>query len=202
MAVERYAGLKVLANFLDENTISVVGLGNIKKEWYSFRKSDSCIYFGALGGTVALAAGVAIALPHRRVVVITTDGDLFMELGQLPPVAEQELKNMVIVVFDNEAYEVIGSSAEGPRPTHSAFKADLSIIARGCGFDHVYLIDSLKNLEERINNLGEGPNLLVVKTSLGKSTTPMLPVDGIESKYRFVRFIERTEGIKVIAELE
>ena len=50
------------------------------------------------------ALGVALALPHRKVVALESDGNLILNLCSLGTVGNQNLRNLLIVVFDNGNY--------------------------------------------------------------------------------------------------
>ena len=76
-----------------------------------------------------MALGLALALPHRKVVAFDGDGSLLLNLGSLATMANQHPRNLIHIVFDNECYE----SSRGA-PTATAGQADLAAIARGCGF--------------------------------------------------------------------
>ena len=197
MAVDRYECLKVLTGLLEEDDIVVnLGIGATHFELWQLRPAPSSASMGKLGGTVALGLGIAIALPDNRVVVVTTDGDLLMELGQLSPIADQDPKNLKIIVLDNQYYE----SLETPRPTLTAGKLDLAGIAKASGIKKTATVDSLEEFETLLTEWLEisEPVCLVVKTNRGKSNAPERLIDHIEDKYRFVRWVEQRHGLDII----
>lgn len=203
MALERFECLKELAKLMDDETISAsLAIGATNFEWWHLRPADTSLPIGVLGGTVALGLGIALALPHRKVVVISSDGDLCMELGQLPPLAELKPKNLTVVVLDNESYESLGEGHQGYRPTHTAFHTDLSAISRACGIKNSITVHSLEDFVRETKNAldGNGPSVVVAKTKKAKSKAPVRSIDGFEDKYRFVRYIERTEKVRIIPE--
>src|SRR6266851_4796230 len=76
------------------------GLGSAA--WDLTEAGDSPLNFplwGAMGGTVAIALGLAIAQPGRRVLAVSGDGDLLMGVGSLATVAVQTPRNLVIVAL-------------------------------------------------------------------------------------------------------
>ena len=89
-----------------------------------------------------MALGLALALPHRKVVAFDGDGSLLLNLGSLATIADPHPKNLVHVVFDNECYE----SSRGA-PTATAGQADLGAVARGCGFANVLTAKTVAEFE-------------------------------------------------------
>src|SRR6516164_9327436 len=47
----------------------------------------------AMGGHASFACGLALAQPEKKVIVFDSEGDLLMNLGILPTIAEQAPKN-------------------------------------------------------------------------------------------------------------
>ena len=56
----------------------------------------------AMGGHAGFALGLAIAQPHRRVVLFDSEGDILMSLGMLATIAEQAPPNFYHFLLDNE----------------------------------------------------------------------------------------------------
>jgi thiamine pyrophosphate-dependent acetolactate synthase large subunit-like protein len=62
---------------------------------------------GAMGVTTPLGHGIAMGT-DETVVVLAGDGSLLMSLGSLATVAENDLSNLVIVVWENDVFETTG----------------------------------------------------------------------------------------------
>ena len=107
--------LKALKAMLPNDTLVVVTLGVTTDEFYDLGHRDASMYLPAMGCNTPVGLGLATALPHRRVLVLDSDGSLLMSLGILTTVAAQAPRNLGIIVFDNQCYESIGGS-----PTPSA----------------------------------------------------------------------------------
>lgn len=115
----------------------------------------------AMGELPALALGVALAQPLRKVIACNGDGCMLMNLGCLITIAAQKPANLVLIVFDNGVYEVTGQQ-ELPAPSGSV---DLPAIARGCGWDSVYAFDSVDRWRTEIASVlaVPGPTFVVLK---------------------------------------
>ena len=186
--------LKILAPLLKDEDLVVTALGWVAGEWHSVRPKESNLYQINMGMCAPLSLGLSLMLPHRRVVALESDGSVLLYLGSLTTLANKKPKNLLVVVFDNQCY-----MATGGLPTATAGVTDLAAMARAAGIAHAYEARTLADFEEQARAaLGrEAPTYIVAKVEAsGKRLSTNM--DGKESKYRFVRYIEKSEGIKII----
>jgi thiamine pyrophosphate-dependent acetolactate synthase large subunit-like protein len=59
---------------------------------------------GAMGGACMIGLGLALARPQRRVLVVTGDGELLMNVSALATIAVMNPPNLAIVCVDNGHY--------------------------------------------------------------------------------------------------
>ena len=192
--MKRYDCLRVIApHFGDE--LVVTNLGAVRHEWQSLRPHHGNYHLQNLGLTSSMALGLALALPHRKVVAFDGDGSLLLNLGSLATIANQHPKNLVHVVFDNECYE----SSRGA-PTATAGQTDLAAVARGCGFANVITAKTLSEFEEGFMRAFKGSDLYFIhaKVEEGAGDVPAAALDSQENKYLFVRYIEKSENLKIL----
>src|SRR5450756_1692377 len=111
----RYDCMIALAGLLDGEELVIVSLGSSVDEWYNAapRMRAASLFQQQLGCVSPEAFGLAIGLPHRRVISLDTDGGLLFNLGILATLGNEQPPNLLVVVWDNECYQSIG----GP-PTH------------------------------------------------------------------------------------
>jgi sulfopyruvate decarboxylase subunit beta len=141
-----------------------------------------------------LGIGLALVLPHRKVIVLESDGSLLLSLYNLPTLGNLSLPNLVVFVFDNEVY----SGTRISEPSATAGKTDLAGVARSCGIagaTTVREVDSFKReakkaLEENVLRFV----VCKVDPTTGHRQIERPNEDLWEHKYRFVRYLERTEG--------
>lgn len=154
-------------------------------------------YFSCLGSTVSLGIGLALALPHRKVFAFSSDGDILMELGALASLAKANPKNLIVFVNDNETYQTVGGY-----PTMTADKADLAAIARGAGVEHAVTVRTMDKFEREVDAAFEknkGARFIVLKTEPAPFKELPETTERVQSKYRFVKYIEQSEGIRIFA---
>jgi sulfopyruvate decarboxylase subunit beta len=194
----RYEALKTIAPHFREDDLAVVALGGIIDEWHSLKPEANSMYLKIMGSISAVAFGVADALKHRRVLSLDTDGSLLLNLGILCTIGNEQPDNLVVVVMDNECYEVIGSP-----PTHTSGNVDLAAMARGAGIRNAISVKTAEELDQAYTRAlaDKGPGFIVTKVDCGTQAFPeeeRKRTDGHEDKYRFVRYVEDSEGVTII----
>lgn len=150
----------VLGLLTDE--LVVVCNGFASREAFTQRDRPENFYMiGSMGLAPAIGLGLALAQPRRKVVVLDGDGNVLMALGTLATVGALKPKNLVHIVFDNEAY---GST--GNQPTISR-TVRLEQVAKAAGYQHVARVRELEDaVYEATTMLKEdGPSFLLVKVS-------------------------------------
>ena len=202
MALERYEMLTRLAARLPKDALVMsTYIGAVSFEWGSITEEHpSTAQLGQMGDVIGLAVGLALALPHRRIVCIDGDGSVLMELGQLVTMGQESPSNLSVFVVDNGVYESIGSTKGVPRPTATAAKTDLAAVARGCGIAHAVNVETAEELEREMSAAFSQPGcrFINVRTKPGHARVPPRQSDGFENKYRFVRYVEQLEGKQIL----
>jgi sulfopyruvate decarboxylase subunit beta len=201
--VKRYDCMTALASLLTGDELVILSLGASVDEWYNAAPGmrEASLFQQQLGCVTPEAFGLAIGLPHRRVVSLDTDGGLLFNLGILATLGNEQPPNLLVVVWDNECYQSIG----GP-PTHTAFgHVDLAAIARGAGVGDAHTARDAGEFAALCKQglQADRPFVIVAKVD------PSVPQgirrkhsDGREDKYIFVRHVEQTEGIVIMGPSE
>jgi sulfopyruvate decarboxylase subunit beta len=125
---------------------------------------------------------------------LESDGSVLLNLSSIATIGNQQPKNLVVIVFDNQCY-----MATGGLPTATAGPTDLAGMAKAAGIQYSTTVSSLAEFESEIQaTLGrQDPSYIVAKIeAAGKRMST--DMDGKEGKYRFVRYIEKSEGIQII----
>lgn len=167
-------------------------------EWFHLTpQHEGNLLVGMMGCATGVGMGLALALPHRRVIVLESDGSVLLSLFNLPTLGNLNLNNLTVLVFDNEVY----SGSTMSEPTATAGNTDIAGIARASGIENAVTVDDIEGFKEHglPGVTGEGLHYVVCKVeeSLWHREIPRPNVDLAEYKYRFVRYIERTEGITI-----
>src|SRR5512145_3459763 len=132
--MQRYDYLKAIGGDTGDALAVCTGWG--AREWWAVRPSDGNLKTRTLGLFSSIAAGLAFALPQRKVIAIDGDGAFLMNLCGLPTIALQNPPNMIHLLFDNGCYE-----ASGGTPTASHV-ADAVALAKGAGYRHACWVDT------------------------------------------------------------
>jgi thiamine pyrophosphate-dependent acetolactate synthase large subunit-like protein len=177
-----------------KDALVVSSAGATTLEWNALRPSDGNFRVRTLGLCSSIALGMALGLPHRRIVALDGDGSLLMNLCSLPIIARMRPKNLFHVVFDNEMYE-----ASGSKKTATASGTDLVEIARAAGIEKARWANSVEEFAQSVSEAlkGEGPYFIGAKITADRTEVQPYPMDEVENKYRFVRHVEKTEKIEI-----
>jgi thiamine pyrophosphate-dependent acetolactate synthase large subunit-like protein len=182
-----------------EEDLFVTSMGGLWDDWLNLRPGqvDNTFSPPILGSHSSTALGLAIALPHRRIVALDTDGSILMNTGIMCTIGNERPENLTVIIFDNEIYESIGSP-----PTHTSKNTDLAKMAEGAGCLNCVTVDDVdaftKEADRLLNDNEMG--FMVAKIGGGVHEWPAekrRQTDGVEDKYRFIRYVEKLEGIVI-----
>jgi sulfopyruvate decarboxylase subunit beta len=148
-----------------------------------------------LGLCSSIALGMALGLPHRKIIALDGDGSLLMNLCSLPTIARMRPSNLVHIVFDNEVYE-----ASGSKKTATACGTDLVGVARASGIKNSGWANNLSEFGRAISAgmIGNELTFVGAKVTTERTKVGPYPMDEVENKYRFIRYIEKTEQVQIL----
>ncbi len=191
--MQRYQCLEQLAPLITDQLV-VTSLSGQRVEWGHLSRHEGNLLLGSMGNACAVGLGLAMALPHRKVIVLESDGSVLLSLFNLPTVANANPQNLAIFVFDNQAY----SGTKISQPTATAGKTDLAGMARCAGVEHATTVRDIKAFKQEamaaVNENGLRFVVVKVEESRGHREIARTSIDLLENKYRFVRYVERTQG--------
>ncbi len=113
-----------------EDFLIVTGLAGTAKDIAALSDDGEHIYAlaGAMGAAAMMGFGLALAQRERRVLVVTGDGELLMNVGALATIAVANPGNLSIVCVDNGHY-----GETGYQKSHTSLGVDLEKMAIGAG---------------------------------------------------------------------
>src|ERR1700688_1295177 len=113
-----------------EDFLIIAGLAGTARDVAALSKDGAHTYSlaGVMGAARAVGLGLALARPDRRVVVVTGDGELLMNVGALATIAVMNPPNLSIVCVDNGHY-----GETGYQKSHTSLGTDLEKMALGAG---------------------------------------------------------------------
>ncbi|MEO8558778.1 MAG: thiamine pyrophosphate-dependent enzyme [Rhodospirillales bacterium] len=163
----------------------VTGLGSAA--WDATAAGDRDLTFplwGAMGGAVSLALGLALAQPKRRVLALTGDGEMLMGMTALTTLGALRPANLGIAVLDNEHY-----GETGGQRTNTARGSDIAAIAKACGIADVGTVRQQRDVTRAVNALATGKKLAlrVFKVRMEELPLVLPPKDGAVLRDRFRR---------------
>ena len=192
--MKRFDCLKLVAGEA-KDALVVSSAGAMTLEWNALRPGDGNFRVRTLGLCSSIALGMALGLPHRKIIALDGDGSLLMNLCSLPTIARMHPSNLVHIVFDNEVYE-----ASGSKKTATACGTDLVGVARAAGIKNSGWANNLSEFGRAIlaGMTTKELTFIGAKVTTERTEVSPYPLDEVENKYRFIRHVERTEQVEIL----
>src|SRR5262249_17608499 len=152
---------------------------------YALDDRPSQLYLvGSMGCASSVGLGLALAQPHRRVLVLDGDGAALMRLGALATLGYRRPPNLVHVLLDNEMHESTGGQAT------VSTSVDLAAVAQACGYPRVVRAASLDECTRALQEGGTKLTFVHVKTLPGENKDlPRPTVTPRQAAERFRRWL-------------
>ena len=151
-----------------EDFLMVSGLAGTSRDVAALTQDGAHTYTmaGAMGGACMIGLGLALARPDKRVLVVTGDGELLMNIGALSTIAVLNPANLAIICVDNGHY-----GETGYQKSHTSLGVDLEKIALGSGIKATRTISADEEVADgaRLLRQGNGTAFVVLRV---KPTDP------------------------------
>ena len=170
-----------LAVRLAEDRPIVGNLGPTSDElWHTGHRDRNFYTYGNMGLCSSIALGMALAT-DEQVISLDGDGSLLMNLGALASIAREKPKNLVVVVYDNEAW-----GQTGHQLSHTGTGTDLEQVAISCGISSSTTVSDLEEFEGALSSAfaTDGPHVIIAKIE----EAGYLPIAPVEPEFTLYRF--------------
>jgi len=152
--------------FKDTEELFIGTTGNTAREMYHFMPETSNFYMaGNMGG--ALSMGLGAAKAGKRVTVCGGDAEFVMHMGGIATAGRYNNVNLTYIVFDNKS-----NKSTGGQNSYQEHVEYLDI-ARACGIDSTFEVDSVRELEICIGQIRGLNEISVIRVNC--SYDPMSP---------------------------
>ena len=143
---------------------AISGPGTISRLLFTTGHRPASLYQMDMGYATAMALGVAMAQPRRRVVAVEGDGSIVAELCVLATIGRYRPANLAVLVADNGIY---ASAGDGTVTTATSHGTDIAAVARACGLDaeHAFTVTDPAEADRAIARAmtEAGPWVIVAK---------------------------------------
>jgi sulfopyruvate decarboxylase subunit beta len=163
-------------------------MGACAQELYDLGHRDNFFYLQhAMGLASSIGLGLALHLPHERVVVLDGDGSVLMNLGTLATLARYRPRNLVHIVFDNGS--LLSTGGFDSHTTSGV--TDLAAMARAAGIEQVALAESVMTFgEAAIDAFGRDDlSVIVAKVAPVGPNHYGMDLQLPENAFRFKRWV-------------
>jgi sulfopyruvate decarboxylase subunit beta len=194
--MKRYECFELLAPMITSQLV-VGSLSGQRVEWGHLCKHEGNLLVASMGAALGIGLGLSLVLPHRKVIALESDGSLLLSLYNLPTLGNLNPSNLIVFVFDNEVY----SGTRISEPSATAGKTDLAGVARSCGVERAITVRDLQSFKREMTKALDENVLSFIVCKVDKTTGHreiQRPTEDLwEHKYRFVRYLEKTEGKQI-----
>lgn len=162
----------------------VASLGNAKFDLFTAKDRPQNFYMrNSMGMASSMGLGLAMARPQQKVIILDGDGALLMNLSSLTTAASRAPNNLIHIVWDNRQFELTGG-----QPTHTAYRTDLAMIARGSGFTQVVSVEAQDAFEEAFSHALKNPGPWFLVAHIDSQRSPgRPPKSATYIKHRFMQ---------------
>jgi thiamine pyrophosphate-dependent acetolactate synthase large subunit-like protein len=140
----------------------VIPTGTAGRHWRDFSTNErrDLALGGAMGQTSGAALGVALGLPHERVVLFDAEGALLMNLGILATIAGKQPANFYHFLLDNACYATTGG-----QPVPNANNINYAGLANAAGYAAAHNFDDLEAFGAQVGGIlrEPGPVFVAIK---------------------------------------
>jgi thiamine pyrophosphate-dependent acetolactate synthase large subunit-like protein len=173
-----------------EDFLFIAGLGGTACDVGAVTGDAAHVYSlgGAMGAPCMMGLGLALARPDKRVLVVTGDGDLLMNVGALAAIAAINPGNLAILCVDNGHY-----GETGWQKSHTSLGTDLEQMAIGAGIKRTATVAAEADIPEGAGLLrdGNGTSLVVVRVRPTEPAEFKRNFDASLSRDRFRNALQR-----------
>lgn len=183
--MKRIEALKKISSQLTDELV-VCNIGFPSRELHYVKDSETHFYMlGSMGLASSIGLGIAMS-SKRKVVVFDGDGSILMNLGSLVTIYNQNPENLILIVLDNECYGSTGSQCT------YASTVNIGDIAEAVGFKNKFFIEEVDvNFDFKEILETKGPVFVHIKVKPGNADVPVIPMEAVEIKERFMKEIKR-----------
>ena len=173
-----------------EDFLFIAGLGGTACDVGAVTGDAAHVYSlgGAMGAPCMMGLGLALARPDKRVLVVTGDGDLLMNVGALAAIAAINPGNLAILCVDNGHY-----GETGWQKSHTSLGTDLEQMAIGAGIKRTATVAAEADIAEgaRLLRDGNGTSFVVVRVRPTEPAEFKRNFDASLSRDRFRNALQR-----------
>ena len=174
-----------------ENYLIITGLAGPARDAAALTDDGANTFTmaGCMGAAVSMGLGMALSVPDRKVLVITGDGELMMNLGSLACVATLQPANLSIVCVDNGCH-----GETGGQTGHTSHHTDLEIVAKGAGLSSTMTLSEASQFAQAAEFLAQSnsPCFLLCRVMDGPPSVFKRNIDPAACRLRFKAHVDAT----------
>jgi sulfopyruvate decarboxylase subunit beta len=188
MPPQRLECLRAIYASLDDCLVVTI-MGAVACELQSLGHRPNFFYLQhAMGLASSVGLGLALCMPHRKVVVFDGDGSILMNLGGFTTLARYRPRNLAHIIFDNESLLSVGGF-----PTATSTGTDLEGIARAAGVPSAVTVRTIGDFTKAFDSAMRADDLtcVVAKVEAVGPKGFVTDLALLENRFQFQRHIQK-----------
>lgn len=181
--------IEKVEQFLEGDELIVSSNGNISRQVYHLLPKPHLYLRGSMGLPIAVATGLALAQPEKKIVTILGDGNFLMGMSSVTTVAYLSPPNLKLIILDNEEYATTGGQK------NSSPVLNYETLVKAFGTENVLSTKSKhKTIEKYLRQtlLTDELSVLHVKVEVGEKDLSNIPWHPREIKEKVKRTLKST----------
>ena len=172
--MKREDAVRIIAHSADDRAVFVSTTGKTSRELFEIRAADGSghqrdfLTVGSMGHADMIALGIALEKPDRTVYCLDGDGAALMHLGSLFQIGAVGPKNLIHVIFNNEAHESVG----GMPVTNTNVR--FAQTALDAGYRQSFFVRTEDELRQVILKAADGPKPCLIEAACAVGSRPDL----------------------------
>lgn len=150
----------IIESYRDDSV--VIASQSARVPWLKVSQNPSLdiLFAGSMSKESSVGLGIALACPEKKVIVLSGDGELLMNLGTLVTIGNQAPDNFYHFVLYNGVYAFTGCQ---PLPGANRFRFEG--FAKEAGYPSVHVFDDITAFRSRIESIinDKGPVFTCLK---------------------------------------
>ena len=181
----RFDAIKLITDIIGNKPI-ISANGLISRDLFEANDKESNFYMiGSMGLSSSLGLGVALTNSKKRIFIFDGDGNILMNLGSLVTIGSIGPKNLIHIVFDNNAHE-----STGGQPTISS-NISIEKLAKSANYK-IFKTSSMSTLLKILESIKKipGPIMIIVKVEQSNQVSDRINITTLQIKQRFMKSIK------------
>ncbi len=170
----RHVFINELLRKIKKNTKIISTTGYTSRELFQIRKYNKYengkdfYMVGGMGHASSVSLGYVLSKKKDKVFCLDGDGSLLMHMGSLATIGNVKPKNLIHILFNNNAHESVGGQ------TTNAKKIDFKKLVQSLGYKYYFKVTNLLSTRKIFKQIGRKKGPIFIEVIIKQSSLSSL----------------------------